>query len=704
MAASGKIYAFRNDRMGSRLIAILNAIRFAKDYDVDFQIYWLLTDGMSEEIKVPAEIFSKRFMEKHFVAKKDFEALEKDMFEIAFRNPGWDRARVKQALNDGQNFMMSHAFASVALFADEEEVDVRRGVAEAFDMLEFSPTVQNAIDKVNQALTSSPIAYHIRRGDIIDPDSNAARKIWPKKYTPREFYEINLQRHVENSDGKIIIFSDEPREVERFRSISSQAISPDELLDADTLTQGQYDFLSLYTMSRCSEIVGPPGSGFSETAALLGNGRVVDVQATLSEADHDAAMALLTDRLAEGEQHFMGLADVGQTLPFAQEFWVKHGRPDVGAKVVRKYMDMGLQRAYAYVIECELLLAAGQYQAALDVREKAREQPEHFDIAMAQLNLMCAKAHLALGDRDGVAQSLALATWAFPNIQGLERNMVQLTINGEISPADFYPYDAALKRVALPGSPAAGGDTPGGIKGAQPIIIPFFATDLVTRDWSDFLGKRRHRLFNKSERIQIIREQIISYSEKVTEKPAMDSLKGVYARELGEIDNALNFHMAAVDAQGDNPLYLKRYADALMAAGLHTEAAVIMTAASDTKKGHPLYSAQLAECLIETRNIDEAIGIYRAIVPRSGRYPEIILKAANVFSRRKGSHKDAMKYGRMAVDISQGSARVLNAYATILKRCNAKRELHDVLITLSHIGNLRPKFQDLLDNFEAQKK
>ena len=83
MTTSGKIFAFRNDRMGSRLIAILNAIRFAKDFDVDFRIYWLLTEGMSEEIKVPGEVFSESFMAKHFVPKEEFDRLEKSMFEVA---------------------------------------------------------------------------------------------------------------------------------------------------------------------------------------------------------------------------------------------------------------------------------------------------------------------------------------------------------------------------------------------------------------------------------------------------------------------------------------------------------------------------------------------------------------------------------------------------------------------------------------------
>ncbi|WP_133117372.1 hypothetical protein [Paramylibacter kogurei] len=695
-------YAFRVDRMGSRLIAMLNALRVATDYDIDFKMYWLITDTMSDEIRDPSQIFSQNFIDKYFVTKDSFESLQPDMFEVAYRNPGWDADRLASEIAKGKNLLLSHAFASVATFPHEDEAVVRASVAAAFDRLEFNPVVATMIDKINTALDDAPpIAYHIRRGDIIDPESNAAKKVWPKKYTPREFYHIHLQRHSENSNGKILVFSDEPREVERLKTMSSNVLALDDMIDTAALNDAQYDFLSLYAMSRCHEIIGPPGSGFSETAALFGNATVTDVQETLSPEDHDQALALLVSHLDSGPEHFLGLADVGQTLPFATEYWLKNNKSKQGAAITRKYLDMGLNRAYIYVILCELYLGHDDAQAALDIRALAQKQELQFDIAMATLNLMCVRAHLAQNDKEGAIQSLCLSLWSFPNIQGAEKTMLQMVLNKLLTPDNFFPFDKMLTRFALPGSPAAGGNRVGGFIGKKPIEIPFVSIDMISRDWSLFLGKRRHRLFHHKDRIEMLYSRITAVCERCSPEHAHSSMTGLYALEMGDVKRALKQHRAATDAVPNNALYQKRFGDALIADGQIGNGITALTLAAKIEPEQILYTAHLAEAQIQNKQVDAGIESYRSIVAQAQNYPEVVLKAALALSRKKKHREQARKLGLIALENSQGSARVLNAYATILKRCGSKNELLAILTVLQDVGTLRPAFRKIHDKLTA---
>ncbi|GHA48645.1 hypothetical protein GCM10008927_12200 [Amylibacter ulvae] len=687
------------------MIAILNALRVATDYDIDFKLYWLITDTMSDEIKDPSQIFSQNFIDKYFVAKDSFESLQPDMFEVAYRNPGWDEAKLKSEIAKGKNLLLSHAFASVATFPHEDEKQVRKGVAAAFDRLEFNPVVASMIDKINIALDDTPpIAYHIRRGDIIDPNSNAANKVWPKKYTPREFYHIHLQRHCEKSDGKILVFSDEPREVDRLKSMSSHVLALDDMIDTDILNDAQFDFLSLYAMSRCHEIIGPPGSAFSETAALFGNGTVTDVQETLSPEDHDSALALLVSHLDSGPEHFLGLADVGQTLPFASQYWLKKNQSKQGAAITRKYLDMGLNRAYIYVILCELYLGHDDAQAALDIRALAQKQELQFDIAMATINLMCVRAHLAQNDKSGAIQSLCLSLWSFPNIQGAEKTTLQMVLNKLLTPENFFPFDLTLTRFALPGSPAAGGNKVGGIIGKKPIEIPFVSIDMISRDWSLFLGKRRHRLFHHKDRIEMLFSRIKSVCERCSPQHAFDSMVGLYALEMGDVKRALKLHRAATDAMPKNALYQKRLGDALIADDQIGKGIRTLKHAAELEPNQILFTAHLAEAQVKNKQVDDGIESYRSIVARADNYPEIVLKAALALSRKKNHREQARKLGLIALENSQGSARVLNAYATILKRCGSKNELLAILSILQEVGTLRPAFQKIYDKLSTDFK
>lgn len=54
----GKLIAFRGDRLGGRLISLLNTLRIADHYDLPFDVHWRNSDGLDD----PTEIFSEAFV------------------------------------------------------------------------------------------------------------------------------------------------------------------------------------------------------------------------------------------------------------------------------------------------------------------------------------------------------------------------------------------------------------------------------------------------------------------------------------------------------------------------------------------------------------------------------------------------------------------------------------------------------------------
>ena len=60
----GKVIAVRNDRLGGRLGALLNAKRIADDYGTGFGFTWSSHEGVSPELQHPEQLFSAEFLNR----------------------------------------------------------------------------------------------------------------------------------------------------------------------------------------------------------------------------------------------------------------------------------------------------------------------------------------------------------------------------------------------------------------------------------------------------------------------------------------------------------------------------------------------------------------------------------------------------------------------------------------------------------------
>jgi len=311
----GGIVSFRNDRMGARILTLLNTIRIAHDYDLPYFFTWVSHGRASEELKSPTEIFDKAYFDAHFVSHEDFKLVNAAAQDIQTLSLTATAETISQHAAAGKAFVC--AAPDLSCLPWEDETQVAEKYARAIAELKFNSKVIEAMDALKETLSGSGTAFHIRRGDIIY-DPITSNNLWSNKYIPREYYEVLAQRLVKDPNARILVFSDEPKEIARLKAMSDQIITPSEVIQ-DDLTLAQRDFIEIFAMSLCNEIIGPPGSGFSASAALIGNKPIRDIRDVLSPEENGKAMDLLVARLEEHSDIFLSEGDIGQCFPFMIE-------------------------------------------------------------------------------------------------------------------------------------------------------------------------------------------------------------------------------------------------------------------------------------------------------------------------------------------------------------------------------------------------
>lgn len=106
----GCIIAHRNDGMGARVIAMLNAVRVARDYDLLYYVGWTTHGRTREEVRDPAFIFDPTYIKERFF---DVEIMSEiydnliDLSTVDARN--WDEAKFRKAAAKGKSFMSGAA-------------------------------------------------------------------------------------------------------------------------------------------------------------------------------------------------------------------------------------------------------------------------------------------------------------------------------------------------------------------------------------------------------------------------------------------------------------------------------------------------------------------------------------------------------------------------------------------------------------------
>ncbi|EGH2054132.1 hypothetical protein HKH11_001051 [Campylobacter coli] len=282
------IFANRDDGLGERLRAILNALYLSHKLKLEFKFCWKILNASSNNIDgnklspifVPdkRDIFNDEFIEKFF--KEDFDQNYFDEFGK------YKRKNIKELLLNPPSY---HPYICTQkrldlIFNDikDEYLDSMRKI---WENMGFNEKLKNVFGQARRKAKSigSFSALHIRSGDVIF-SKNCQKSVVSKSIyyralaIPLALEIINLEIQDNN---KVIIFSDDLDLLQSFKKNLSKVLnltseqedniiySIDLNINSDNLA---YQILyEIYLMSLSSKIYCTSNSGFANLAVLIGN-------------------------------------------------------------------------------------------------------------------------------------------------------------------------------------------------------------------------------------------------------------------------------------------------------------------------------------------------------------------------------------------------------------------------------------------------
>ncbi len=294
--AKGRIIGCRKDGLGARLLVMLNCIKLSQQFDAPFHMYWPRKSSRATDMECPEKLFSPAMMKQHFLSQKAYNTLLKSAVPLwkFLSDTGPDR--LQKHLCSGGDVHVDEGF-EIVLFSWENDETVRKIYPALFNQIGLTTILRKRCDALDTALSvgdAGSLAYHLRRGDILNT-TPWKHTVWPSKVVPDEYYEAHLQKSPQKT---ALIFSDSPASITRLKEQFPNLIAISDIVAFDKLDALQRDFLELYAMSRADDIIAPTMSAFSTAAARISGRHRLRFQEVLTDDDLDIAHACAVDRLS----------------------------------------------------------------------------------------------------------------------------------------------------------------------------------------------------------------------------------------------------------------------------------------------------------------------------------------------------------------------------------------------------------------------
>lgn len=324
MNTDTQIIGYRQDRIGARLICMLNVIRLARKFDVPGHFLWQSQpQGDYPELADPHDFFAPEFVAEHIRVIKGEPNL------LTLPNVG----TVAQSMNvrgfadnlaAGQRYECD-TMSETVRFMDESQLAVEAEMREVAQGLLLAAPLQRALTHAREAIASAgggdPVAIHVRRGDILDgvPWSYTS---WATKYVPDEFFRAFISL----SKGPVISFSDTPAAVLHMAQGDPRILPVTGLFGGANLSQAARDLLELLLMSDCARVGAPSHSAFSRAATVAGRCNIVALPGALPEELRVTAYDTLLDRVIGKQDSFFAPGDLAQSAAYAAKHAAAIGR------------------------------------------------------------------------------------------------------------------------------------------------------------------------------------------------------------------------------------------------------------------------------------------------------------------------------------------------------------------------------------------
>src|SRR6056297_932652 len=562
----GWFIGLRKDQLGARLLMMLNSIRLAEDYGTDFRINWFPRGAMAPKLDTPSDLFAQEFIDRHFIDNESFEALD------SLTKPLWsflkDKTpkRLETHLAEGGHVLLDEGFEIVE-FPWEDGSDLRGRFRGFISRIGFNPVVQRHIGQIETAMAQGSgrvVAYHIRRGDILNEDP-WKHKEWPAKIEPDELYSAYLEK---NAGAGALVFSDQAESIARFTTAHSQVRSITDLVDLEGCKPVQRDFLELFAMSRASEIVAPPISAFSRAAARLSGQERKCFHEVMTLAERDAAYERLLERFGRGVSEFITPSEAAHVHVKLARRLQETGRDEAAWEIGEAILAAGADNAFLPLMQAICGIYLHRWDAARAHVRAALAHPDQWQ--ENTVTALAVEAHIlgALGRRHGARRSFLRAFWQKPMLPDVTVIGTFMIKRRRLRPGRVLPFDRdTLLMLPIPHQVT-------NIQLQQARILRRRAVDLATIavEWPDFA------IDGKLARLLGSRRDLAALCERIEAHPDFapgtlpDSFCALLEARMGRLDAARARNAAARAASPDAPLIAKRQAEILSLAGDHAGA------------------------------------------------------------------------------------------------------------------------------------
>lgn len=587
----GKLIAFRADRMGGRLIALLNTMRFARSFDLPFVVHWRDSDGLGDG----TELFHQDFVDRHFINKPTYQQMRDNATAIGTVLQSPTHAEFLEHLQGGMHVLLDPPF-DVLKLPFEDEAEVAAVFRQVVEELPLNPVLASHVEDLRGQLRDDgrrTVAYHIRRGDLTS-DMRAMNRAWPNKFVPDEFFEAHIRANLEGSGTRTILFSDNHNVLDRYTGMFPDLLTFASVADTSALTAVQRDALELFAMSLADLIVAPPSSAFSSTAKTIGGGEFRDVEADISTETRHEALDVLAARLRDEPELFANEGEIGQYLVYACEHLVMSGRRAEFIDIARRHIENGLNIAFVYAITLREMYFDHQYQQICDLRPVIDRGFVAFQRSFAQVALYHGLALLMLGRRPEALQQIASAFWHEPVEGEINALAGLLRAQGDFHDGNFWPIDPQTEslfpnRFIIDHVRSFYADAVAAGMLRCDRMVP--TNRVAVWEWPDFTRsdmRKKYRLQGHFRSIlKIVQRRIWADDLKCH----LDSFSGMIALREGDLVLAEPLLLQAIAADPEVALFHKRLAELRHEQGRHDEALAALDHAITLQPDVPMFRA-----------------------------------------------------------------------------------------------------------------
>ncbi|WP_170421722.1 hypothetical protein [Ruegeria arenilitoris] len=593
----------RKDRMGARLLMMLTCIRLAEDFETTYRVNWFPQGADAPELDQPKELFTKSWMEDHFLSQKEFGKLTQNALPIwSFQNDT-SPDRLIAHLNAGRSVVVEEGFEVLA-FAWEDIEAIRPRYRDFIHRIGFTDEIRAIMERADAKLSGQGVsAYHIRRGDILNglPWKHTT---WPAKIEPEELYEAHLEK---NADKTAIMFSDQPELIARFQKRFPKLLKMSDIADVSGMTRAKRDFVELYTMSRADQVIAPVISAFSMAAARVSGQQRKVFRDVLTEEEIARANEFTIEKLHAGADGFLNASEASHIYSkalFHMNRLHSDDRTVEATSIAERLMEDGADNAFLPLLQALNLFYSGKWGASAEMIENALRNPNVWPEDYAVCGALKAAALGEKRKRWQAGQAFSRAFWAKPIRPDVLVFGSRVVYRDQISLRLFPPTDWSLQKVIR--RPWFNFNSH--VAQRKVLVRLPCNFDFLLLDWSELsLDQKARRLLENQPRLKQLHDGLIRMTDMPDSDPRVQSFSAKLGVHLGEtsIAKAIDATRLVLAGVPDNPLYHKRLAELYQADGIESAARIKMADALACDPGNAFLIFAMGQLLEKNGAVEQ---------------------------------------------------------------------------------------------------